>query len=110
MTSEFAYPVSHNPNASGSECPVTKMLERGVTFPNADPFGFEEVLFLGETAVVEAFGVLFDLTPKQVHKLVEVHAENKALKAELKKAQDDLKKWAEWRDRAEDLGVMVSVI
>lgn len=109
MLSEFAYPVPHNPNSSGSECPVTRLVEPGVTFPNADPFGFEEVLFLGETAIREAFAILNDMTPAQAKKLVKATQENKELKERIRELEAQLAKWDAWQEKAEDLGLTVTL-
>lgn len=109
MLSEFAYPVPHNPNSSGSECPVTNQVEDGVTFPNANPFGFEEVLFLGRTAITEAFAILNDLTPAKAKNLTKAAQENKELKARIAELEAQLAKWDEWREKAENLGMTLSL-
>lgn len=109
MTSEYAYPVPHSPNELG-QCPVTGLAERGVTFPSADPAAaFDSITFIGETAIVEAFGVMFDLTPNKVRQLIKAAHETKELRARVKELEGELDKWHQWQAKAEDLGMTVTL-
>ncbi len=68
--SEIAKYHASNPDPRYPGCRNTGQLEDGVVFPGFEPFlGYEG--FIGRTSIIEAVGVLYDMTPNEARKLLE---------------------------------------
>jgi hypothetical protein len=105
--SDIAYYHEVSPDPSSSECPVTGLAEDGVAFPNTDEHAFQDVLFLGRTAMYEGFAALTGIKPGDLKKLVDSQDTIKALRAENKQLKADLAKWQEWASKAESVGLVI---
>lgn len=108
---EIAYVHSHNPDPFFEGCQATGAVERGVSFPSVEPQD-GTIMFLGETAMVEAMAALFDLSPNQVRqrlakdpspKQAELNAANKKI-ADL---EERLAAWEAVKDSLFEVGVLV---
>lgn len=88
--SDFVIYHQHNPEGGG--CQVTGLAEEGIEYPTVEPAeGF--VMFLGQTAIIEAVSVLFNMTPNQVKdRLTRANSQIKNLQADNRKLSDEHEK------------------
>ncbi len=108
--SDIAHAVDVNPDPEVSECPATGLIEPGVVFPHAPNPLMLSTLFLSKTAINEAFAVLYDVPVKNLPKLLKANDGLKEAQVRIKELEAELAKWATWRDKAEDIGLVVTPI
>lgn len=112
MTSDIAVRHPHNPDPFFDGCQATGNVEPGVSFPYVEPQD-GTIMFLGETAMIEAMSVLFDLSPDQVRarlskdpspKQAELNAANRTIA----KLEEELVGWHSLRDAMAETGLLVT--
>lgn len=70
MRSDVCTYYERNPDPQFSACRNTGFTEDGVTFDGVEPL--EGIFtYIGRTSLIEAIGLLFDMSPKQVIQLLE---------------------------------------
>lgn len=81
-----------NPDPVHSGCRVTGNIERGVAFISIEPLE-GKFTFVGETALLEAVGLLYDLTPNQTMRALGEGTQ--AQEKKLARVQDEADEWQE---------------
>lgn len=106
-TYAFYHKVSPDPLKEG--CQISHLAEDGIAFPTIDvDQDAGETLFIGRTVLYEALGALLNLKPDEIKKLGKAAADLKDAKARIAELERDLKRWADWAQKAEDLGMVVN--
>jgi hypothetical protein len=102
---------AHNPDPFFAGCQATGNEERGVSFPSVEPMD-GTVLFLGETAIIEAVAVLFDITVDEARRRLSAaetpkQAELTAAKKKADKLEAELAHWEGLKDALLETGLLL---
>lgn len=109
--SDIAMVHPHNPDPFFAGCQATGNEERGVSFPSVEPMD-GTVLFLGETAIIEAVAVLFGISPDEAKRRLAAEdtpkqAELNAAKKRADKLEAELAHWEGLKDALLDTGLVL---
>jgi hypothetical protein len=101
----------YNPDPFYEGCQATGLVERGVSFPSVEPMD-GTIMFLGETAMVEAIGVLFDLSPDEVRQRLDNESSQRvelsAAKRRITQLEEELSGWHSLKDSLAETGLLVT--
>lgn len=112
MSSDIAVRHPHNPDPFFDGCQATGNVEPGVSFPSVEPQD-GTIMFLGETAMIEAMSVLFDVSPTEVKRRLKneetpKQAELTAAKKRIANLEKELADWTAFKDALLDTGLVVA--
>lgn len=110
--SDIAVKHPHNPDPFVAGCQATGNVEPGVSFPAVEPQD-GTIMFLGETAMIEAMAVLFSISPAEVKRRLRgdetpKQTELNAAKKRITTLEKELAGWAALKDALLDTGLVVT--